>query len=110
MALDKRLQNSSLNFSNPNSPTAVSPTWPKYEVETGEYLLLNKTMTDKSRLKYFYAEEANFWLHVFPDLAAVIPEDDKGHCEDGTFTSAASNLQLFNLAVLCALSVFLCIV
>jgi hypothetical protein len=98
-----------LHFSNPNYPTPIEPAWQKYDIVGGGYQILNATMpSDMPGPRYFYAEETNFWLHVFPDLVDAV-HGKGGDCGDGTWTSAASNLSL-HWAVPFVLSICLCII
>ncbi|XP_060573357.1 cholinesterase 2-like [Ruditapes philippinarum] len=94
---------------NPNYPTPIEPAWQKYDIVGGGYQILNATMpSDMPGPRYFYAEETNFWLHVFPDLVDAV-HGKGGDCGDGTWTSAASNLSL-HWAVPFVLSICLCII
>ncbi|XP_045206754.2 liver carboxylesterase-like [Mercenaria mercenaria] len=60
---------------NPNNPEPVIPRWPKYSVDTGDFLKLEKSISNSSAGQYFYAEEANFWLDVFPKLNDAVQKD-----------------------------------
>ncbi|XP_045187887.2 carboxylesterase 5A-like [Mercenaria mercenaria] len=79
----------------PNSPESVTPSWPEYSIDNGDYLVLDKSMSDESAKQHFYAEEANFWLEIFPDLVEAVQGDGKGGCGDGTFTSSAPNVPVY---------------
>ncbi|XP_045181221.2 carboxylesterase 5A-like [Mercenaria mercenaria] len=72
----------------PNKPEFVYPSWPQYSTDNGDYLVLDKSMSNESTKQHFYAEEANFWLEVFPDIVDVV--HDKKDCGNETFTSAVS--------------------
>ncbi|XP_045181181.2 acetylcholinesterase-like [Mercenaria mercenaria] len=77
----------------PNGPEPVYPSWPQYSTDNGDYLVLDKSMSDESAKQHFYAEEANFWLEVFPDIVDAV--HDKEDCGDGIFTSAAPNVSVY---------------
>lgn len=63
-------------------------------------------MSDASAKKHLFAEEANFWLHVFPDLAQALEgEASDGRCGDDV-TSAADNLNFSKLFVLITIIYF----
>jgi hypothetical protein len=72
-------------FSNPNIPEQVTPNWPEYSLDTGDFLNLDKIMSNTSADRYFYAEEANFWLDVFPELVGTEEEE----CIQNNETSSA---------------------
>jgi hypothetical protein len=48
-------------------------------------------MSNSSAGQYFYEEEANFWLHVFPDLVNAISKED-GSCDHDKYSSAANSI------------------
>lgn len=94
-------------------------------------MLLNKTMPIISDTRNFYAEEANFWLSVFPDLVDVvtvnlaevvpvdlvdlvdIPGDKIDTCGDGNSTTnfnSSANILPFNWTVSFSISICLWIV
>ncbi|XP_045206718.2 acetylcholinesterase-like [Mercenaria mercenaria] len=73
----------------PNIPVSITPRWLEYNLKSGDYLELEKFMSNSSAGRLFYAEEANFWLDVFPALIEAVHKDGSD-CDDPVYTSAAA--------------------
>lgn len=92
-------------YRNPNFPELKQPYWDEYNDYSDRYIVLEKNMTRESAKRFFYAEEANFWLHVFPDLAEAVEGKESGRwC--GDLTAAAENLNISKALVLIIMTLF----
>ena len=71
-----------LFYSDPNTPVDVEQMkgikWPKYDIQSGKYLAIGSSMSEKSVRKQFCADSFHFWYKLIPKVMGASKPVGKG--------------------------------